>query len=292
VVLLAALAAIYKGGGEELSWMKIHWWGILGLIGWAYLFSALVYFFSKGQLLWIIVALAAVILLNLLEVVPNGGGFRLVVSASNHILVMTGVLASVIFHSTHTQAGNPDPLTLQKGNDRFITAFSGGSQKIGGPVKPGESDLPGSVATPPVARKGSAMKGYRSYFFILLALGAAALIYGFLVRPLGGISKIHATPSWTMICAGISLLVLALLYLLTDRMKITSWAKIIAPAGRSTLTCYLIPYVVYPLLSLLHFKLPAALTTGIVGLIKSLLFALLIVALTRLFEKMKITLKI
>ena len=136
------------------------------------------------------------------------------------------------------------------------------------------------------------MKGYRSYFFILLALGAAALIFGFLVRPLGGISKIHATPSWTMICAGISLLVLALLYLLTDRMKITSWAKIIAPAGRSTLTCYLIPYVVYPLLSLLHFKLPAALTTGIVGLIKSLLFALLIVALTRLFEKMKITLKI
>lgn len=269
VVLLVVLSAIYRGAGEELTWMKIHWWGILGLIGWAYLFSALVYFFSKGRLPWIIAALAAVMLLNLQEALAGGGGFKLIVSASNHFLVMAGVLASTIFRKIHSHAGTPDPLTLHQGNERLMAPFPGGKGKTEGPQ---ETD--------------------RSYFLILMALGAAALIYGFLVRPLGGISKIHATPSWTMICAGISLMVLALLYLLTDRLKITSWARIIAPAGRSTLTCYLIPYVVYPLLSLLHFKLPAALTSGPIGLLKSLLFALLIVAITRLMEKLRITLKI
>ncbi len=298
VVLLVALAAIYKGAGEELPWMKIHWWGILGLIGWAYLFSALVCFLSKGRLPWIIAALAAVMLLNLQEVLAGGSGFKLIVSASNHFLVMAGVLASTIFRKTHSHAGTPDPLALHKGNERLMAAFPGGkgktegSQETDGPGNPGGSGNGVAVSALSAEGSGTAAKKYRSYFLVLMALGAAALIYGFLVRPLGGISKIHATPSWTMICAGISLMVLALLYFLTDRLKITSWARIIAPAGRSTLTCYLIPYVVYPLLSLLHFKLPAALTTGPMGLLKSLLFALLIVVLTRLMEKLRITLKI
>lgn len=34
-LILAFLASIYQGA--SVNWMMIHWWGILGLIGWAYL---------------------------------------------------------------------------------------------------------------------------------------------------------------------------------------------------------------------------------------------------------------
>ena len=43
-IILLFLAITYTGGGEGQSqWMSFHWWGILGLIGWGYLLSALVY---------------------------------------------------------------------------------------------------------------------------------------------------------------------------------------------------------------------------------------------------------
>jgi len=41
---LVALAIVYRGGSAEHTvWMKTHWYGILGLIGWVYLVCALLY---------------------------------------------------------------------------------------------------------------------------------------------------------------------------------------------------------------------------------------------------------
>ena len=48
--------------------MKAQWWGILGLIGWAYAINALAYLFSKGNLLFIIALWVA---FNLLSVLGN-----------------------------------------------------------------------------------------------------------------------------------------------------------------------------------------------------------------------------
>ena len=115
---------------------------------------------------------------------------------------------------------------------------------------------------------------------------------GFAIRPLAGISKIRATPSWVMICTGISILVFTALIWLVDRKQKQAAFNIIKPAGTSTLTAYLLPYVYYPLYFLAGISLPAVIVTGAVGLIKSLLFALLIILLTGLFEKWRIRLKI
>jgi predicted acyltransferase len=45
------MAALYqgKGGHDNVVWMRTQWWGILGLIGWAYLTCSLVYLFSNGK---------------------------------------------------------------------------------------------------------------------------------------------------------------------------------------------------------------------------------------------------
>lgn len=52
VALLIFLAAIYKSLDPENAWLHFTWWGILGLIGWAYLFSALIFYYSAGKL-WV-----------------------------------------------------------------------------------------------------------------------------------------------------------------------------------------------------------------------------------------------
>jgi predicted acyltransferase len=140
-----------------------------------------------------------------------------------------------------------------------------------------------------LAEKGK----YNSCYITLLLFGMGMLAGGFAIRPLGGgISKIHATPSWVAICTGISILVFTALIWLVDRKKKQQWFAVIKPAGTSTLTAYLLPYIYYPLYHLAGISLPLVLLTGGVGILKSLVFALLIILLTGLLEKWRIRLKI
>lgn len=67
---------------------------------------------------------------------------------------------------------------------------------------------------------------------------------------------------------------------------------LIAPAGTATLTCYMMPSIWYDVQQLLGLHWPAALTYGLPGLIKALVFAFVIVALTGLFEKIHLKLKL
>ncbi|MEA3462199.1 MAG: twin-arginine translocase subunit TatC, partial [Bacteroidota bacterium] len=137
------------------------------------------------------------------------------------------------------------------------------------------------------------LKAKRKYAILLFFVFAAILmLFGYITRPVWGISKILATPSWTAICAAITALSFALMYLLADKAGKFRWADIIEPAGSMTLTCYLIPYFVYAFRTLSGITLPEALTTGGVGIVKSILFAILIIQITGLLGRLKIKLKI
>ncbi|MEO5684805.1 MAG: DUF5009 domain-containing protein [Chitinophagaceae bacterium] len=46
---LVVLAFIYRGT-DGITGMRPHWWGILGLIGWAYLFASIFYQLVKGNI--------------------------------------------------------------------------------------------------------------------------------------------------------------------------------------------------------------------------------------------------
>lgn len=48
---LIFLALIFRGGPDGQQYMTPKWWGILGLIGWAYLFSCIFYQLSSGKLI-------------------------------------------------------------------------------------------------------------------------------------------------------------------------------------------------------------------------------------------------
>lgn len=244
--ILIGLAVVYKGGeGAEVYWMKTHWYGILGLIGWSYLICATAYLFISDNTFGIVAFWVFLLLFNLADFAGWLGfldGVRayvwIVGSGAMPAFTMGGVLASVIF------------------------------RKYGKKMSP----------------------------FLIIALlaglGILSLTYGFATRPFWGISKIRATPAWIGICTGISFIGFAFFYWLTDLKGWKNWAQSIKPAGTATLTCYLIPYIWYALVALSGLVLPAILTTGAVGIGKSLLFSLLIITITGLINKLGIKLKI
>ncbi|HEY0711277.1 MAG TPA: DUF5009 domain-containing protein [Polyangia bacterium] len=55
---LIALLVVYRGrtGSGRITWLRPSWWGILGLIGWAYLFGAIGFLVSRGRL-WLLGAM-------------------------------------------------------------------------------------------------------------------------------------------------------------------------------------------------------------------------------------------
>lgn len=127
---------------------------------------------------------------------------------------------------------------------------------------------------------------------LFTGIGILFLVAGFLFRDFFIISKIQATPTWIFLSCGIGFIVYAGIYWLVDMNGKASWFDPIKPAGTSTLTCYVLPYLYYSLVDLSGLSLPESLKTGAVGLIKSLLFAFLIVGITAVLGRLKIKLKL
>lgn len=126
---------------------------------------------------------------------------------------------------------------------------------------------------------------------IFIGSGILLLIAGFILRNFFIISKIQATPTWVFLCNGIAFGFLAVIYLAVELNEKGRWFDLIKPAGTSTLTCYLIPYVYYSIATY-AFTLPAFMKNGVVGLFKSLVYSMIIIGITALLGKLKIKLKI
>jgi hypothetical protein len=86
---------------------------------------------------------------------------------------------------------------------------------------------------------------FRKTFLSILSLGIMSIIIGFIFRNWFIISKIQATPSWGLICNGISMILFALLFWIIDIKKRIKWALTLKPAGENSLTVYLVPDMFY-----------------------------------------------
>jgi heparan-alpha-glucosaminide N-acetyltransferase len=85
----------------------------------------------------------------------------------------------------------------------------------------------------------------RKTFLSILSLGIMSIIIGFIFRNWFIISKIQATPSWGLICNGITIILFALLFWIIDIKKKIKWALFLKPAGENSLTVYLVPDMFY-----------------------------------------------
>jgi predicted acyltransferase len=246
VITLLMLAYFYRSGeGQNLHHFAPHWWGILGLIGWAYLISAVVYLFSGSNLFIPVI----VWLMFLLTCIASHAGWI------SHQSLWSAIIAPF--------------------GEGSMPAFTMGGAII-------------TLLLLHFRKRNETYKMTITFLVIAVILFAA----GVYLRGFWGISKIRATPAWVLICSAITIVVFVLIYWLVDKKGKANWFKIILPAGTNTLLCYLLPYYAYGIPIMLHLYLPAVLLTGAIGLIKSFLFALLIVIITGLLGKSGMRLKL
>jgi len=118
------------------------------------------------------------------------------------------------------------------------------------------------------------------------------IVAGFAAHSWWIISKIQATPTWLFFCTGISILAYMCVYWLADIQGKAGWFGLIKPAGTATLTCYLIPYLLYSFFMLINLRWSEFLITGYMGLVKCILFSFLTIGITALLNKGGVKLKI
>jgi heparan-alpha-glucosaminide N-acetyltransferase len=137
-------------------------------------------------------------------------------------------------------------------------------------------------------------KDFRKQIVTIVTIGIASIAAGFFLRNWFIISKIQASPSWGLICNGISMLLFGLLYWIVDIKNQNGWANFLKPAGENSLTAYLAPDIIYytllstgiPILIYKQSGIPLIIIAG------SLLWALLMIALAGLLYRFNIKLKL
>jgi heparan-alpha-glucosaminide N-acetyltransferase len=222
------------------------WWGILGLIGWGYLVTALTYVAFRDSIIktalvaGFFLTLNILSKLNLLEFLkPVQPVLGVIIEGNVPLIVLTGMIAGLILKKIPSNELR-----------RIISAF--------------------------------------------IILGVVYLAAGFILRRWFIISKIQATPSWGLICNGISMLVFIILYWIIDVQKVIKWASFFRPAGENALTTYLFPDILYyliwstgiPFLIYKESADPLIVTAG------SVVWAALMVWLTSLLVRLNIRLKL
>jgi heparan-alpha-glucosaminide N-acetyltransferase len=101
---LVVLACIFRGGADGNLYLAPQWWGILGLIGWAYLFSGIFYQLCKGRIAPLLGALlfcVAYYCIAQSDAVKGSAVLQLLtsqaVNASHTSITLCGLIVSLIF---------------------------------------------------------------------------------------------------------------------------------------------------------------------------------------------------
>ena len=132
----------------------------------------------------------------------------------------------------------------------------------------------------------------QSLTLVLIGLSIFLIALSVITRPYWGLAKLGATPAWLFLCSAFTILAFLAVHWLVDVKQKSIWFSIIRSAGTGTLLCYFIPYFFYALFTAFDIQLPEFFLVGGVGLIKSLLFALLCAVITGWLMKLGVHLKL
>ena len=223
------------------------WWGILGLIGWSYLVTALAYLICQRKMPWVLLAAVIAMLLCVLNssnLIPHDWFSRNLILSfvpggwSGHAFCMAGLAASMLM------------------------------------------------------RHFKRKEAHGSLVAVFLAIGVVMLVAGIWSHQYWIISKIQGTPTWLFFCLAIYFPLMAAAYWLMDIKGHVAWTWLIAPAGTATLTCYLLPYIWYPLSETYGLHLPEGWWFGVAGIIISLVYSLLIIQVVRWMKRIGLVVRL
>jgi heparan-alpha-glucosaminide N-acetyltransferase len=226
IVGLIVLLAVYRrepvsttitfyGDAPEWVWLRTGWWGILGLIGWAYLTASLLYLALGPKREWLMGAMATLVAIFLVD---RGGGFFSRVDDKRWLdgirPIVDGVAEMIV------------------GFDRYVDI---GTVIGSHPSITMAGCMLGTILLP---RIGLAKHADRVRWAFVFAAGL--FVAGLVTDTFAGINKIAATPTWCLWSAAITVLVWIGLYAIMDIKGWRAWSIVIRPAGANPLIAYLL----------------------------------------------------
>ena len=108
---LVMLACVFRGGQHGELYLAPQWWGILGLIGWAYLIACVFYRATRGRTAWLIACLAACsayYCVGHMNALQGSDALAILFSqsddASHSSIVLGGLITSLLFFGKNKAA--------------------------------------------------------------------------------------------------------------------------------------------------------------------------------------------
>jgi len=130
-------------------------------------------------------------------------------------------------------------------------------------------------------------------FLNALAFAVVLFLAGYFLRPYFKISKIYATPTWCLYSAVACTVIFSFLHWLIDKKRIVNWTKFFKPAASNPLLTYIIPDIIYYLTALLGIIIvPHFARSGWPGILWSAFFAVAVMGIVILLNKMKLKLQL
>lgn len=238
---LAVLALVYRtADGKHLVlgplfdvsdavWLRHSWWGILGLIGWAYLVASLVYLLFGRWREWLIGVAG---LLAMVYVADREGLFARVDSRA---WLAWAAPAIGWLERVYGWVGSHVSIGQCFGSLASISVAG----CCLGTIVAGDS---------PIRTHAERLRWALVY---AVGLFAAALLFD----PLYGINKIQATPAWCLLCSSLTALTWAALYWIMDVRGLRTWSVIVRPAGANPLMAYILHPFVFTIASFIGLHL-------------------------------------
>ncbi len=273
-VALAVLALVYRtADGKHLIlgplfdqsdtiWLRHSWWGILGLIGWAYMVTSLIYLVLGRRREWLIGAAG---LLAMLYVADHEGLFSRVDSRA-----WLTWAAPAIRQIEKLVEGLGAHVSIGQSLGSLASISMAGC-------------CLGSILLP---NSGIRVHSERLKWAIIYAVGL--ILAALLFDPLFGINKIRATPAWCFLSASLTTLTWVVLYYIMDVRRYGAWSLIVRPAGMNPLTAYILHPWIYMIAGFLHLPIwfyKSSELPVIVAIIGCLAMAFFIVGLTGLISR-------
>jgi len=254
---------------SDTVWLRHSWWGILGLIGWAYLVASLVYLVFGRRREWLIGVAG---LLAMVYVADREGLFSRIDSRA---WLAWAAPATSLLERLYEWVGSHVSIGQCFGS---LAAISVAGCCLG-TIVTGDSQI--------------RTHAQRLRWALVYAAGlvAAALLFD----PMYGINKIQATPAWCFLCSSLTALTWAALYWIMDVRGLRTWSAIVRSAGANPLMAYILHPFVFMIASFVG--LPLAFYKNpdlpvIMSILGCLAMAFAIVGLTGLIGRFGYRLKV
>jgi predicted acyltransferase len=203
---MIVLLALFRGTNEagQTTWLHTAYWGMLGMIGWAYLVASLCWLAFRKNATALMGAMCFMLCfyIGIREGALHCAALGWLGYSPKHFANAAFILGS-------------NPATVMRGV------------------------LVGNCLLGP---KDAASDGQRLRF--MLVFGAGLYVTGVLLRPLHGINKSDHTASYALVTGGISCVLFALVYWGVDVKGWRFWSGFLAPLGQNALLAYILPEMV------------------------------------------------